>query len=139
MKRALALILTVLAAPVSAEIVVATEIIRANTIIDPSVVALKRGNVPGVHTDLEAVIGLEARKAIYPGRPVRKGDVGAPALVERNQIVTLIYSSSGLSIEAEGRSLDRAGEGERLRVMNLGSRSTITGTVLPNGNIQVAN
>ncbi|SMP07514.1 flagellar basal body P-ring formation chaperone FlgA [Shimia sagamensis] len=139
MKRALALILTVLAAPVSAEIVVATEIIRANTIIDPGVVGLKRGDVPGVHTDLEAVIGQEARKAIYPGRPVRKADIGAPALVERNQIVTLIYNSSGLKIETEGRSLARAGEGERLRVMNLSSRSTITGTVLPNGNIQVAN
>ena len=139
MKCALALILAVLAAPVSAEIVVATEIIRANTIIEPGVVGLKQGDVPGVHTDLEAVIGKEARRAIYPGRPVRKGDIGEPALVERNQIVTLIYNANGLSIETEGRSLARGGEGERLRVMNLSSRSTITGTVLPNGNIQVAN
>lgn len=139
MKCALALILTILAAPVSAEIVVATEIIRANTIIEPGVVGLKTGDVPGVHTDLESVIGKEARKAIYPGRPVRKGDIGEPALVERNQIVTLIYNANGLSIETEGRSLARGGEGERLRVMNLSSRSTITGTVLPNGNIQVAN
>ena len=139
MKRALALILTVLAAPVSAEIVVATEIIRANTIIEPGVVGLKQGDVPGVHTDLEAVIGKEARKAIYPGRPIRKGDIGEPALVERNQIVTLIYSANGLNIETEGRSLARGGEGERLRVMNLSSRSPIPGTVLPNGNIQAAN
>ncbi|MCP4822633.1 MAG: flagellar basal body P-ring formation protein FlgA [Shimia sp.] len=139
MKRALAFLLITFAVPVSAEIVVATEIIRANTIIEPGVVGLKKGDVPGVHTDLEAVIGKEARKAIYPGRPVRKGDVGEPALVERNQIVTLVYSANGLSIEAEGRSLARGGEGERLRVMNLNSRSTISGTVLPNGNIQVAN
>ncbi|MCP4206468.1 MAG: flagellar basal body P-ring formation protein FlgA [Shimia sp.] len=139
MKRALAFLLITFAVPVSAEIVVATEIIRANTIIEPGVVGLKKGDVPGVHTDLEAVIGKEARKAIYPGRPVRKGDVGEPALVERNQIVTLVYSANGLSIEAEGRSLARGGEGERLRVMNLNSRSTISGTVLPNGDIQVAN
>lgn len=139
MKRALAFLLITFAVPVSAEIVVATEIIRANTIIEPGVVGLKKGDVPGVYTDLEAVIGKEARKAIYPGRPVRKGDVGEPALVERNQIVTLVYSANGLSIEAEGRSLARGGEGERLRVMNLNSRSTISGTVLPNGDIQVAN
>lgn len=139
MKRVFALILTFLAAPVSAEIVVATAIIRANTIIEPGLVELKRGNVPGVHSNLDEVIGLEARKAIYPGRPIRKGDIGEPALVERNQIVTLVFNAGGLSIEAEGRSLARAGEGEELRVMNLGSRSTITGTVLPNGNIQVSN
>ncbi len=139
MKRVLTLILALMAAPVSADIVVATEIIRANTIIDPGVVGLKQGDVPGVYTDLEDVIGLEARKAIYPGRPVRKGDIGAPALVERNQIVTLVYNANGLSIETEGRSLARAGEGERLRVMNLSSRSTLIGTVLPNGNIMVTN
>lgn len=128
-----------LAVPAAADIVVATEIIRANTIIEPGVVGLKHGDVAGVHSDLDAVIGLEARKAIYPGRPVRIGDVGAPALVERNQIVVLKYNTSGLVISTEGRSLARAGEGEPLRVMNLSSRSTVTGKVMPDGSVLVSN
>ncbi|GAA6180573.1 flagellar basal body P-ring formation chaperone FlgA [Shimia sp. NS0008-38b] len=140
MKQALLLALsTWLAVPAAADIVVATAIIRANSIIEPSAVGLKRGDVAGVHSDLNSVIGLEARKAIYPGRPVRLSDVGAPALVERNQIVTLKYNTSGLVIETEGRSLARAGEGEPLRVMNLSSRSTITGKVLPDGSVLVSN
>ncbi len=139
MRLVFGLIATCLAAPCAADIVVATEIIRANTIIEPGSVGLKKGAADGVHSDLSEVIGLEARKSIYPGRPVRFGDVGAPALVERNQIVTLIFSGSGLSIETDGRSLSRAGAGERLRVMNLASRSTVTGTVMLDGNVRVSN
>ena len=42
-------------------------------------------------------------------------------------------------IATEGRALDRAGVGERLRVMNLGSRNTVTGTVAEDGAVLVAN
>ncbi|CUH51360.1 flagellar basal body P-ring formation protein FlgA [Shimia sp. R11_0] len=140
MKKALLFLISLcMAAPAWAEIVVATTTIRANTIIEPGAVGLKKGDVAGVHSDLEAVIGLEARKVLYPGRPVRIGDVGAPALVERNQIVLLKFNTSGLTIETEGRSLARAGEGERLRVMNLNSRTTVTGIVLPDGSVKVSN
>lgn len=139
MRLVFGLLAACLAGPAVADIVVATAIIRANTIIEPGSVGLKNGIVDGVHSDLSEVVGLEARKSIYPGRPLRFGDVGAPALVERNQIVTLIFSGSGLSIETDGRSLSRAGAGERLRVMNLASRSTITGIVTPDGNVLVSN
>lgn len=139
MKRILVAFLLVIAAPVSADIVVATQIIRANTIVTADAVGLKKGDVGGVYSDLEAVIGKEARKAIYPGRPVRLGDVGAPALIERNQIVTLRYNAGGLDIATDGRSLARAGAGETLRVMNIGSRSTVMGTVMPDGSVKVSN
>jgi flagella basal body P-ring formation protein FlgA len=139
MKRILVAFLLVIVAPVSADIVVATQTIRANTIVNADAVGLKQGDVGGVHSDLGAVIGLEARKTIYPGRPVRLGDVGAPALVERNQIVTLRYNAGGLDIATEGRSLARAGAGETLRVMNIGSRSTVMGTVMPDGSVKVSN
>lgn len=140
MKRLLlSLAFACLAAPSMAQIVVATTVIRANTVIEPAAVTLKKGDVAGVHTDLNAVIGMEARQAIYPGRPIRLGDIGAPALVERNQIVILKYNTAGLTIATEGRSLARAGAGEVLRVMNLSSRSTVTGTVLPDGSVRVSN
>ncbi|MBO9473766.1 MULTISPECIES: flagellar basal body P-ring formation chaperone FlgA [unclassified Shimia] len=139
MKRILTAVLLMSAGSVSAEIVVATQTIRANTIVTADVVGVKKGDVAGVHSDLEAVIGQEARKAIYPGRPIRLGDIGAPALVERNQVVNLRYNAGGLAISTEGRSLARAGAGESLRVMNIGSRSTVTGIVMPDGSVHVSN
>jgi flagella basal body P-ring formation protein FlgA len=69
---------------------------------------------------------------------VRTGDVGPPTLVERNQVVPLIYLRGGLEIMTEGRSLDRAGIGDHVRVMNLASRATVSGRVTARGQILVS-
>ncbi|MDX1785636.1 MAG: flagellar basal body P-ring formation chaperone FlgA [Roseovarius sp.] len=125
------------AAPACADTIVAARTIRAQTLITAQDIAVKDIEVVGAISDANAVIGQEARVALYPGRPIRPGDVGPPALVERNQIITLIYDESGISIATEGRSLSRAGPGETVRAMNLASRITVSGLVLPDGRIRV--
>ncbi len=138
-RRALpALVLLVLgAAPAAAEMVMAARTIRAQSVIGPGDVTLGEGDAGGIAADLDEVVGKEARVTLYAGRPVRRGDVGEPALVDRNQIVTLSFRQGGLSIQADGRALDRAGAGERVRVMNLGSRNIIVGEVDETGSIIV--
>ena len=123
--------------PGRADVVVAAGTIRSQQIIGPEDVAMASGTVPGALTSLEAAIGREARINIYPGRPVRPGDLQEPALVDRNDIVTLQYTRGGLMIVTEGRSLDRAVLGERLRVQNLESRTTVTGVVAGPGLVTV--
>ncbi|RKF13044.1 flagella basal body P-ring formation protein FlgA [Roseovarius spongiae] len=137
--RALALLAALAAPPAAADTVVAARTIRAQTLIGAQDVAVKKGDVVGAVSDVDTVIGQEARVALYAGRPIRPGDVGPPALVERNQIVALIYAAGGVAIQTEGRSLSRAGPGERVRVMNLASRLTVSGHVLPDGRVQVSN
>lgn len=140
MIRALAL-LVLTAAPVSAlaDFVVASRTIPAATVIDPQDVALKSGQGgPGTLLDTAEAIGRETRVALYAGRPVRAADIGAPAVVERNAIITLIYASGGLTITAEGRALDRAGPGDAIRVMNLASRNTVTAVIAEDGTGHVA-
>lgn len=126
-----------LALPARAQVVIAAGTIRSQQVIGPEDVVIADGQVPGALSVLEDAIGLEARINIYPGRPVRPGDLQEPALVDRNEIVTLRYETGGLLIITEGRSLDRAGEGERLRVQNLASRNTVTGTVIGPGLVAV--
>jgi len=74
---------------------------------------------------------------LYPGRPILSGDLGAPAVVERNQTVTLIYRQGSLLIATDARALGRAGVGDMLRVMNLASRSTVSGQVDEAGRVIV--
>ncbi|MFV2035181.1 MAG: flagellar basal body P-ring formation chaperone FlgA [Halocynthiibacter sp.] len=83
----------------------------------------------------QQAIGLEALVVLYAGRPIRANDVGPAAVIERNQIVTLIYQQGALIIATEARALGRAGPGDRLRVMNLASRSTVSGRVGVNGSV----
>lgn len=132
-----ALLILGLAHPALAESVVAARTIRAKALIQPEDLVVVDAELQGSIQDPATAIGLEARVTIYPGKPVRRDDLGPPTLVERNQLVTLVYLSGGLAIAAEGRSLSRASEGEPVRVMNLGSRNTVTGRVGPDGTVYV--
>jgi flagella basal body P-ring formation protein FlgA len=58
-------------------------------------------------------------------------------LVDRNQIVTLVYNLGGLEITTEGRALDRGGLGDVVGVMNLSSRKTVTGQLAEDGFVYV--
>jgi flagella basal body P-ring formation protein FlgA len=52
-------------------------------------------------------------------------------------MVTLVYLSGGLAISTAGRALARGSEGDAVRVMNLGSRNTVTGRIGPDGAVYV--
>ncbi|GKY86687.1 flagellar basal body P-ring formation chaperone FlgA [Sinisalibacter aestuarii] len=131
-------LLALMATPAQADTVIAARTIRAQSILTPGDVTLVAGDIAGTYVSLDEVIGQEARVVLYAGRPVRSNEVGPPAIVARNQIVTLFYRAGGLMIAAEGRALGRAGVGDRLRVMNLASRQMITGIVRDDGTVTVA-
>ena len=126
--------LTLLAGSASqAETVVAARTIPAQSILLDTDLALIDQTVPGAISDPADVIGQEARVALYAGRPIRAGDISPPAVVDRNQIIPLIYQGSALTISAEGRALERAGAGDIIRVMNISSRNTVTARIAEDG------
>lgn len=130
-------VLFLLAGPAAADVVIAARTLRPHALVMEQDIIVKPGLISGAASAPSQVVGLETRVSIYAGRPIRIGDLGTPAVVERNQIVPLTFSKNGLTIQSEGRSLARAGSGDRIRVMNLSSRSTLTGTVQPDGSVVV--
>jgi flagella basal body P-ring formation protein FlgA len=135
---ALAIVLTV-GGPLLAETVVPTRTIRASSIITEIDIRLEEGTVANGFALPEHVIGQEARNTLYAGRPILLDDIGPPALVARNQIVLLVFERNGLSITTEGRSLERGGVGDQIRIMNLTSRATLFGQVNQDGSVTVRN
>ncbi len=133
----LTLIGAVTAAPMFSQTIVATRPIKSKAVITANDVGVIATSQPGAAERLEQVIGQETRVTVYPGRPILLGDIGAPAVVVRNQIVTMIYDIGGLRITAEGRALDRAGFGEAVRIMNIDSRATVVGKVRSDGAVEV--
>jgi len=127
----------VLAGPVSAESLIAARAIVGSSIVGEADIRIARRKIEGALTDPASVVGREARVTIYAGRPIRAGDLRAPALIERNDIVRLRYRSGGLIIEADGRALGRGAAGDRISVMNLTSRTTLSGLVRENGYVEV--
>lgn len=123
------LLMILLATPLAAEIVVAARTIPAHALIGPDDLLLRDLIVPGGVDDPAMIVGMEARVALYAGRPIRPADVGFPAVVDRNALVPLIYQRGGVSISTDGRALDRAGPGDLIRVMNLASRVTVAARI----------
>lgn len=113
--------------------VVALRTLRAQSVINPEDVAISEDEVPGALSDLDQVIGLETRAILYPGRPIYAGDLAAPAVVERNQTIPIIFRRGTLSIQADGRALDRAAIGDPVRVMNLASKTIVFATIGADG------
>ncbi|MEP3331949.1 flagellar basal body P-ring formation chaperone FlgA [Sedimentitalea sp.] len=137
MKRLIFALLMLAAPELGAEILVPVRTIRAKEIIGHADFVIKEVAVAGALTDPRDLIGQEARVALYPGRPVRAGDIGPPAIVGRNDIVTLVFIQGPLRIMTEGRSLGRGAAGETIRAMNLSSRTTVTGRIQSDGSIEV--
>jgi flagella basal body P-ring formation protein FlgA len=131
------LIALAVAMPASAETVVATRTLRPQAVIQPGDVVTVAASVDGALRDPAEAIGQEARVAIYAGRPIHAADLAPPALVERNQLVTLAFAVGPLVIRAEGRALARGARGEVVRVMNLASRSVVSGRVEGPGLVSV--
>ena len=132
------LVLLLLPFPAGADSLIAARNIRPESILLAADVTLVSDLIAGAADHPDLAIGMEARVAIYAGRPIFPKDLGPPALVTRNQIVSVHYIAGGLTILAEGRMLDRGGYGDIVRVMNLSSRTTVTGRVEADGTIRVS-
>ncbi len=137
MRYLITILITLVALPLWADIAIVTRNIRPGEVLRESDVMVIRGDAEDGFDDKSAVVGLEARVALYAGRAILNSDVGRAATVERNQIIELVYANGPLSMTTEGRALGRGAEGQRIRVMNLTSKTSIFGTIQHDGSVRV--
>lgn len=78
-------------------------------------------------------VGMQARRAMRAGQPLRAADLGKPDLVLRGASVTLVYETAGLYLTIRGKALDNGAEGDTISVLNLQSKREVTGTVTASG------
>ena len=122
-----------------AESVESTRPIKAHSVLTIDDLVLAEETIPGAINSIQDAVGLEARKTLYPGRPIMVGDVGPVTAIERNELVELVFTHGPLRITTEGRALGRASIGQRIRVMNSDSRLTVTGVVVAPTIVEVKN
>lgn len=138
MMKWIIILLPFLASVAFGDTLVAARTVRSHAIIGPEDILIKDVVVAGAFDRIEDVVGQEARVVLYAGRPIRFGDIGPVSIVERNQIVMLVFHRGGLRIATDARSLGRGGVGDVIRVMNLHSRSTVSGIINADGTVNVS-
>jgi flagellar basal body P-ring formation protein FlgA len=121
--------------PVAATRLLPETVLRADDIKMARVrAALAQGDVA---RSIDDVIGMELRRPIAAGQPLRTSDVARPALVRRGAVVQMQLEAGGLSVSGPGVAVDAGVEGDRVRVQNMNSRAIVTAQVIGRGLVRV--
>src|SRR5262245_11958428 len=92
----------------------------------------------GVATALKDVVGLATRRPLQPGEVIRTADLAKPDLIQRNDMVTLVYEAPGLVLTLRGKAIDSGAHGDTVSVLNTQSKRTVQGTVTGPGQVTIA-
>ena len=78
---------------------------------------------------MEDLVGMEARRNLDAGSPLRFNDLVSPVLVERGQTVNIVSGGGGLRVSMQGKALAKGSVGDRVLVSNLTSGTRVEGVI----------
>jgi flagellar basal body P-ring formation protein FlgA len=90
-----------------------------------------------VARSVDQVVGMQLRRPVAAGQPLRLADLVRPPLVQRGSTVQIELSSSGLSVTGQAVALDAGVDGERIRVQNMTSHAFLFAQVVGPGQVRV--
>jgi flagellar basal body P-ring formation protein FlgA len=91
---------------------------------------------PGIVTSMDDLDGMEARRVLRAGEPVRPDDIRKPILVTKGATVTMTFNAPGIMLTAVGKAMTEGGMGESVTVLNPVSYRQITCTVTGAGTVR---
>lgn len=89
----------------------------------------------GIITEMEDLVGMEARRNLDSGSPLRFNDLVSPVLVERGQTVNIVSGNGGLRVSMQGKALAKGSVGDRVLVSNLTSGTRVEGVINADGSV----
>lgn len=124
-----------------ADVPVAATRLLPETILRPDDVKIGRVRAAFVQSDavrsIEQIIGMELKRPVPAGQPLRAADLIRPPLVRRGSIVQMQLQSGGLSVSGQAVAVEAGAEGDRIRVQNMSSRALLTAQVIGPGMVRV--
>src|ERR1700759_1305517 len=122
------------------EVAVLTRNVERAEILKSADVVVERRPRAEVGSDAagrEHALGMQMRRQMRSGAPLRVADLVKPDLVQRDQAVTVIYQTAGLYLTTRGKAMDSGTEGDVVSVLNIQSKRTLTGTVTGRGQVTI--
>ena len=111
------------------------DVLKASDVITERRPKAEVGNDPASRG---RAVGMQMRRGLRAGQPVKVADLGKPDLVQRDDNVTIIYEAAGIYMTMRGKAVEAGIEGDTVTVMNLQSKRTVAGTVIGRGQVAVA-
>jgi flagella basal body P-ring formation protein FlgA len=96
-----------------------------------------KAEVTGEAASRDRAVGMQLRRPMRAGTPIRVADIAKPEFVSRDQSVTVIYQVPGIYLTTRGKAIDGGAEGDTVSVLNLQTKRTLTGIVTGRGQVTV--
>lgn len=123
------------------DVPVLRETMKAGTIIgarDIDYVELEEKDLrPDMLVNANDLIGMTPRRLTMAGKPLKAIDIESPIIVQRGDIVTMMFQQGGLTLTASGKALQDGAKGDQIRVLNQISNKTIEGFVTASKEVTV--
>lgn len=122
------------------EVAVLTRDIDRSEMLKSSDVAQERrpkAEVTGEPALRNRAVGMQLRRPMRAGTPIRVADIAKPEFVQRDQSVTVIYQVPGIYLTTRGKAIESGAEGDTVSVLNLQTKRTLTGVVTARGQVTV--
>jgi flagella basal body P-ring formation protein FlgA len=94
--------------------------------------------VSGIVTSMDTLDGMQARRLLRAGEPLRDDDVRRPVLIAKGSTVTMTFDAPGVTLTAIGKAMSEGGLGETVTILNPVSYRQITGIVTGSGQVRAA-
>jgi len=87
----------------------------------------------------EDLVGLTPRRVLAAGKPLKRGDLQPQKLIDRGELVTVLFNGNGLNLTTQGKALEQGAKGDTIRILNASSNKTIEGTVTGSKEVTIQN
>lgn len=84
------------------------------------------------------LIGMAVTRTIGANQPVALSSIESPRLVQKNEMVPVIYRSKTMELKTYAKALMDGAYNDMIRVRNVDSNKTIVGRVMENGVLEVS-
>ena len=91
----------------------------------------------GGYAALDQLVGKQLLRQSRVGLMLKPGDVGEPAVVTRNSLVTVVLRFGAMTLTVKGQSLGNAASGEPVDVLNPLTRKMLHGIARPDGTVEI--
>lgn len=91
----------------------------------------------GGYADLDQLVGKQLLRASHAGVSLKPTDVGAPTVVTRNSLVTVLFHQASMTLTVKGQALSNAAAGDPVDVLNTVTRKILHGVAQPDGTIAI--
>jgi flagella basal body P-ring formation protein FlgA len=116
--------------------------LAAGTILTPADIVMRPISAKYAETagfaDPSQLVGMQLNRQSREGMLLKPSDVSTPALIARNDLVTIYFRQGPMTLTVKGQALTNAVTGAPVQVLNLMSKRVITAKALAAGAVEVS-